>query len=530
MSEILDRASAPDAATDTPADHDGGMKRGLANRHLQLMAIGGAIGTGLFLGSGKLISVAGPSIILVYTVIGLFVFLIMRALGELLLSNLHFKTFGDIAKHYIGPWAGFFVSWNYWFSWVVACVADIVAITTYVQHFNAELARWVPALIAAIVLTLLNLLPVKWFGETEFWFAIIKIVAIVALIVTCIVLIATGFTSPNGTPASVTYLWDQGGFFPLGLTGFVLGFQMGMFSFIGVELIGTAAAETQNPRKTLPRAINSIVYRILIFYVGVLALIMCVTPWNQIDPGASPFVTTLEMAGFGIAAFVINLVVLTSAASSANSGLYSGTRMLYALAKDGHAARAFARIAPNGIPRNAVFFTCVFLFSAVPLLLAGDSLVEAFTFVSSMCATMILFTWGTIIVSYINYRRREPQLHATSKFKMPFSLITPWLVLAFFAFIAVALFLGEDTRTPFLAIPFWFLLLAVLWQVRKRQLVRDGRPITGAIPTTPHPLDLEDEVGEEDAGAQAAARRGDAAGTAARPGDADAADSDTRTS
>lgn len=484
-------AQQPAEHSATAAEPDGGMQRGLKNRHLQLIAIGGSIGTGLFLGSGKLISVSGPSIILVYLVIGFFVFFVMRALGELLLSNLHYKTFGDIAKDMLGPWAGFFVSWNYWFSWVIACVADIVAITAYVQWFNPSIPAWVPALITAAVLTLLNLQPVKFFGETEFWFAIIKIVAILGLIVVGVILMATQFQSPDGTTASIANLWEHGGVFPMGLSGFVLGFQMGIFSFIGVELVGTAAAETENPRKNLPKAINSIVVRILIFYIGALAVIMAVTPWNEISPDESPFVATLATAGFGLAAVVIQLVVLTSAASSANSGLYSGTRMLFGLAKDGHAPAKFALTDARGVPKRSVFFTCVFLFAAIPLLFAGDGVIAAFTFVSSMCATLILFTWGSIVVSYIVYRRRHPDRHAASGFKMPLSRVAPWLVLAFFVFIAATLLYGDDTRASILAAPVWFAILTVLWQVRKRRLIREGRPLTGVVPTVPHPLDRQ---------------------------------------
>lgn len=447
-------------STESPETGHTEMKRGLKNRHLQLIAIGGAIGTGLFLGSGKLISVSGPSIIFVYMVIG------------------------------------FFVSWNYWFSWVIACVADIVAIVAYVQWFNHEIPNWLPALIAAVVLLLLNLQPVKYFGETEFWFAIIKIVAIIALIVVGLVLIIIQFQSPDGSVASFGNLWEHGGMFPMGFSGFVLGFQMGIFSFIGVELVGTAAAETQNPRKTLPKAINSIVVRILIFYVGALIIIISVTPWDKIDPAQSPFVSTFALAGFGLAAAAIQLVVLTSAASSANSGLYSGTRMLFGLSKDGHAPKAFAWTDSRGVPSKAVFFTAVFLFAAIPLLFAGDGVVSAFTFVSSMCATLILFTWGSIVVSYIVYRRRHPEKHASSKFKMPLSRVAPWLVLAFFVFIAGTLLYGDDTRAPFLATPVWFILLTVLWQLRKRKLLKEGKPLTAPVPTIPHPLDEEEEEEE----------------------------------
>lgn len=468
------------------------LRRGLKNRHLQLIAIGGAIGTGLFMGSGKMISLTGPAVIFVYMIIGLMVFLIMRALGELLLSNLHYRTFGDIAKDLIGPWAGFFVSWSYWLGWVVACVADIIAITSYVSFFDATIPPWVPALVAAVALTLLNLQPVKFYGETEFWFALIKVVAVLALIGAGLVLIVTGFTNPDtGTRATLTNLWEHGGMFPFGVSGFILGFQLGIFAFIGVELVGTVAAETENPRKTFPKAINSIVARILVFYIGSLVIIMSITPWDDLAPDRSPFVTTLVYAGFGIAAAVINLVVLTSAASSANSGVYSASRMLYNLAHDGHAPKKLSLVTRDGVPTKAVFLTCVFLFTAIPLLYAGDGIVTAFTFVSTICATLILFTWGTIVVSYIRYRHLHPDRHAQSGFKMPLGRIAPWIVLAFFAFIVGALLYGNDTRLAVAAAPVWFGILTVLWTLRKRRLLKEGRPITRAIPVTPHPLDDE---------------------------------------
>ncbi|MHA3685213.1 amino acid permease [Leucobacter sp. HY1908] len=465
--------------SDAPTEE---LQRGLSNRHLQLIAIGGAIGTGLFLGSGKIINLAGPSALLVYAVIGCMMFFLMRALGELLLSNLNYKTFGDIAKDLIGPWAGYFVSWTYWVTWVVICVADIIAITGYVSYINASIPNWLPALITAAILTVLNLQPVKFFGEFEFWFAIIKIVAILALIAVGVVLIAVGFENPTThTQASITHLWDMGGMFPNQLTGFLLGFQLGIFSFIGVELVGTAAAETKNPHKNLPRAINSIVVRVLIFYIGALTVIMAITPWNKLDPEASPFVTTLALAGFGAAAFAINLVVLTSAASSANSGFYSGTRMTHALSQDGHAPAGFSVTDSRGVPRRAVFFSAVFVFSAVPILLLGDNVLAAFTMVSSIASTFILFIWSMIAISFIMYLRKYPERHANSTFKTPLGKIVPWAVLVFFVFIAVTLALAEDTRLPLIYAPVWFVLLAVAWQFTKRRLTREGKPLTAAI-------------------------------------------------
>ena len=465
----------------TETSHDS-LQRGLSNRHLQLIAIGGAIGTGLFLGSGKVISLTGPSVLFIYAVIGIMMFFVMRALGEILLSNLNYKTFGDIAKDLIGPWAGFVVSWTYWFTWVVICVADIIAITSYVDYFNPEIPNWIPALISVIALMILNLQPVRFFGEFEFWFSLIKIVAILGLIVVGIIMLITGFQNPDtGTSTSLSHLWEHGGLFPFGASGFLLGFQLGIFSFIGVELVGTAAAETKDPHHNLPRAINSIVLRVLIFYIGALTVIMAITPWDQLDPDKSPFVTTFAYAGFGTAALAINFVVLTSAASSANSGFYSGTRMMFALSRDGHAPKRFSLVDGRGVPRQAVFFSTVFILTSVPILLAGDSVIAAFTFVTSVASTFILFIWSMILISYLRYIRLHPDRHDSSNFRAPLPHLMPWVVLAFFAFIACTLVLADDTRLPFLCTPVWFVGLAIAWQFRKRALMRDGRPLTSVV-------------------------------------------------
>ena len=395
------------------------LARGLGNRHIQLLAIGGAIGTGLFMGSGKTISLAGPSVIFVYMIIGFMLFFVMRAMGEILLSNLNYKSFSDFAGDILGPWAGFFTGWSYWFFWVVTGVADIVAIAGYVDKLAPGTPLWIPALITPVVLILLNLPTVKAFGEAEFWFAIIKVVAILALIATGVVMIATNFTSPSGAVANLANMWNDGGMFPHGMFGFILGFQIAIFAFAGIELVGTAAAETKDPEKNLPRAINSIPIRVLLFYVGALVVIMAVNPWRSIDAASSPFIGMFTLAGLGIAAVVINLVVLTSAASSANSGIYSTSRMVYGLAQDGNAPKAFGKLSVRKVPQNALLFSCIFLLAGLVLLYAGDSVIGAFTIVTSVASVLTMFVWSMILISYIVFRRRRPELHEASAFKMP---------------------------------------------------------------------------------------------------------------
>ncbi|MCU1631453.1 MAG: D-serine/D-alanine/glycine transporter [Micrococcaceae bacterium] len=451
------------------------LTRALSNRHIQLLAIGGAIGTGLFMGSGKTISLAGPSVIFVYMIIGFMLFFVMRAMGEILLSNLEYKSFSDFAGDLLGPWAGFFTGWSYWFFWVVTGVADIVAIAGYVDLLAPGTPLWIPALATPVVLLLLNLPTVKAFGEAEFWFAIIKVVAILALIVTGIVMIATRFTSPGGAVADIANIWNDGGMFPHGLFGFILGFQIAIFAFAGIELVGTAAAETKDPEKTLPRAINSIPVRVLLFYVGALTVIMAVNPWRTIDPANSPFIGMFALAGLGIAAVVVNLVVLTSAASSANSGIYSTSRMVYGLAQDGNAPNSFGKLSSRKVPQNALLFSCIFLLAGLILLYSGDSLIGAFTVVTSVASVLTMFVWSMILISYLAFRRRRPELHEQSSFKMPGSSFMPYVVLAFFLFVLVALAQADDTRLALFVAPIWFVLLGAAWLVNRRTPLQQAR-------------------------------------------------------
>jgi D-serine/D-alanine/glycine transporter len=451
------------------------LARSLGNRHIQMIAIGGAIGTGLFMGSGKTISLAGPAVLFVYMIIGFILFFVMRAMGEILLSNLEYKSFGDFAGDLLGPWAGFVTAWSYWFMWVVVGVADVVAITGYVQVLAPGTWLWLPALVVPLLLLGLNLPSVKAFGELEFWFAIVKVVAIIALIITGAIMIGTKFTSPDGAVARLANIWNDGGMFPHGALGFVLGFQIAIFAFGGIELVGTAAAETKDPEKSIPRAINSIPIRIMLFYVGALAVIMAVNPWRTIDAGGSPFIGMFTLAGLGIAAIVVNLVVLTSAASSANSGIYSTSRMVYGLAGDGNAPKVFGKLSRRKVPQNALMFSCVFMLFGLVMLYAGDSVMGAFVVVTSVASVIVIFTWTMIMVSYIAYRRRRPHLHAASAFKMPGSKFMPYVVLVFFALMIVALTQDADTRMGLFVVPIWFLGLGVAWYFNRKTPLQQAR-------------------------------------------------------
>ena len=343
------------------------LKRSMTNRHIQLIAIGGAIGTGLFLGAGKSIALAGPSILLAYIIIGFFLFIMMRALGELLLSNSQYNSFIDIAEDYLGHMAGFFTGWTYWFCWVATGIADITAVTKYINFWWPSFPPYLTAIITVILLLALNLMTVKAYGEIEFWFAIIKVIAILFLIVIGLYLIFTGFSSPNHIQSGFSNLYSHGGFFPNGVMGFLLAFQMAVFSFVGIELVGVTARETKDPEKNLPKAINSVGIRIIIFYVLSLMVIMSITPWDKLDPKESPFVNLFVLAGIPAAAGIVNFVVLTSASSAANSGLFSNSRMVYGLAVSDSAPKALGKANRHGVPYNALIFSGVVLFLAALL-------------------------------------------------------------------------------------------------------------------------------------------------------------------
>ncbi|WP_019391907.1 amino acid permease [Priestia filamentosa] len=446
------------------------LARGLKNRHVQLIAIGGAIGTGLFLGAGKSIHLAGPSILFAYIITGMICFLIMRSLGELLLTNLEYHSFVDFVQDYLGNMAAFITGWTYWFCWISIAMADLTAIGLYTQYWFPSVPQWVPGLIALVILLIMNLATVKLFGEMEFWFALIKVIAILALIVIGIFMILKGFSTDSG-PATFANLWNHGGMFPNGMNGFILSFQMVVFAFVGIELVGLTAGETENPEKVLPKAINNIPLRILIFYIGALIVIMSIYPWNAINPAESPFVQVFVAVGIVAAATIINFVVLTSAASACNSAIFSTSRMMYSLAKDKNAPEALAKLTANKVPSNALFFSAVVVLIGVVL---NYTMPEGvFTLITSISTVCFIFIWGITVICHLKYRKTRPDLAKVNKFKLPLYPFSNYLILAFLAFIIVVLALAEDTRVSLFVTPVWFILLIVIYKVQVGKIKKD---------------------------------------------------------
>jgi len=443
--------------------NDQALKRGLQERHIRLMALGSAIGVGLFLGSANAIKLAGPAILLSYIMGGLAIFIIMRALGEMAVHNPVAGSFSRYAQDYLGPLPGFLTGWNYWFMWLVTCIAEITAVGIYMGIWFPDVPQWIWALAALAAMGAVNLAAVKAYGEFEFWFAMIKVVTIVLMIIGGGAMILFGLGN-GGVATGISNLWTHGGFMPHGAQGMLMALQMVMFAYLGVEMIGLTAGEADNPNKSIPDAINSVFWRILIFYVGALFVILSIYPWNELGTHGSPFVMTFERLGIKSAAGIINFVVLTAALSSCNGGLYSTGRMLYNLAQQGQAPRAFAATSQGGIPHRAIQVSIVALLFGVLL----NYLVPAkvFVWVTSIATFGAIWTWAVVLVTQMKFRKGLSNAERDRLvFRMPFYPYASWLALAFLLLVIGLMAYFPDTRVALIVGPLWLVVLTVLYYV-----------------------------------------------------------------
>ncbi|MBS7695917.1 MULTISPECIES: amino acid permease [unclassified Chelatococcus] len=431
--------------------------RGLKPRHIKLISLGGVIGVGLFLGSGRAIAKNGPGLLAAYAVAGCAIYFIMRALGELIMHRPVSGAFASHANEFVGRWAGFVTGWSYWFVWVTMGMAEITAIALFVRYWYPDLPQWLPALITLGVLYAANRLTVRTFGEFEFWFAIIKIVTILALIAIGIAALFFG-VGPLAHQARLANLWADGGFFPQGLLGFAVTLQLVVFAFQGIEIIGVTSGEAAEPQRTLPRAVNSVIWRILFFYIGSLAIIMILIPWTEFAPDQSPFVEVFARSGIPSATTIVYLVVISSAASSCNSGLFSSGRMLHALAQSGQAPAAFGRLSTKHVPAAAITFSASIMLIGVLLnyLVPG----RVFVWITSISTIGGIWTWGMIMWTHLRWRQAVADGRVRGvAFRMPGAPYANWAVLAFLGLVTMFLALDEDTRVALYVLPFWALAL-----------------------------------------------------------------------
>lgn len=417
-----------------------GTVRSLSNRHVQMIAIGGTIGTGLFLGAGSTISATGPSVLFVYAFMGLFFFFMLRALGEMFYADPNNHTFVSFITKYLGDAAGNFAGWTYWIGILFACMAELTAVGTYFQFWFPHAPLWLTELIFLVALTTLNLSAARLFGETEFWFAMIKIIAIVAMILTGVYMVINGTQTPVGH-ASLANFTKNFQLMPKGPYAFFTAFPMVFFSFAGIEFVTITIGEAKNPRQVIKKAVNETLLRILLFYIGTLAVIMCVIPWKTISASSSPFVQVFKIAGFSTVASVLNFVVLTSAASSLNSGIFSAGRHFFQLAeeapKDSFLKKTFAKISPNGVPARGILISSGLILIA-PILSFSRTASEAFNTVAGATSDMYILVYVLALLAHRKYRQSKDFM--PDGFKMPFYKVSSPVTIAFFLIIFFSLF------------------------------------------------------------------------------------------
>lgn len=456
--------------------HVGPLQRGLKNRHIQLIALGGAIGTGLFLGSAGVLRSAGPSMILGYAIGGFIAFLIMRQLGEMIVEEPVAGSFSHFAHKYWGGYAGFLSGWNYWVLYVLVGMAELTAVGKYVQFWWPEVPTWATAAAFFVLINLINLTSVKTFGETEFWFAIIKVAAIIGMIMLGVFLLVSG---EGGEQASISNLWSHGGFFPNGVSGMVMGLAIIMFSFGGLELVGITAAEAANPRTVIPKAINQVVYRILIFYIGALTVLLSLYPWDSLlqtlgaagDPySGSPFVQIFSLIGSDTAAHILNFVVLSAALSVYNSGVYCNSRMLYGLADQGDAPKVMMKVNRRGVPVLAIAVSAlVTLLCVLVNYLAPQNALEL---LMSLVVASLLINWAMISLAHLKFRKAMVLQGVVPGFKAFWYPFSNYLCLAFVGLILAILLAMPGLRVSVFAMPFWILFIYICYRVRLARKAR----------------------------------------------------------
>ncbi|GAB2788832.1 amino acid permease [Streptomyces chlorus] len=462
---------------DTESVSDEGYERGLNGRQVQMIAIGGAIGVGLFLGAGANIAKAGPSLIVMYALAGVIIFFIMRALGELLLYRPVSGSFAEYSREFLGPFFGYFTGWTYWLMWIVIGMAELTAAAIYINYWFPQIPQWATALVFLLVLFGANLISVKMFGEIEFWFSMIKVTAIIGMIVIGLGVLTFGFSAAGDT-AAVSNLWAFDGFFPKGIGSSLMTLQGVMFAYLAIEIVGVTAGESKNPEKTLPKAINTLPWRIALFYVGALTVILCVVKWTEFAPGVSPFVEAFAQIGIPAGAAIVNFVVLTAALSSCNSGMYSTGRMLRTLAENGEAPRIYQRLSSSKTPALGIATSVVFMGIGVVLNYVVPE--KAFGYVTSIATAAGIWTWLMILISHILYRRQvvAGRLPASS-FPAPGGSVCSYIAIVFLLFVTSLIAIDAEARICLYVMAGWAFVLGIGWVALKN---RDPRITEGREP------------------------------------------------
>ncbi|WP_245627511.1 amino acid permease [Actinomadura oligospora] len=451
-------------------DEDEGYHQSLQPRHVQMIAMGGAIGVGLFLGTAQRLHSTGPGLVLAYALAGVAAFFVMRALGELVLHRPTTGSFVAYARDFIGEWAGYASGWMYWLSWAATGVAEITGVGIYVHFWAPGFPQWLSALIALAVLLAVNLVSVRLFGELEFWFAMLKVAAILVFLVVGVALVVTHTGIGPSHHAEFPNLFDFGGFLPQGMWAVLLSLQGVIFAYAAIEMVGISAGEARNPREVMPRAINGVVWRIALFYVGAVFLLVLVLPWTMYPRDQSPFVTVFALLGVPGVGGVMNLVVLTAALSSCNSGLYSTGRILKSLARRGEAPAFTGRMSARHVPYGGIMLTSVVYVAGVVLNLFLPH--KAFEIATSIASLGVLTTWATLLYAQVRFRRAAERGEVERPgYRMPGSPYTNWATLALLGAVVPLMLFDRDQKWAVVAIPFLVLALYTGWWAINRRRV-----------------------------------------------------------
>ena len=433
-------------------------QRSLSNAHIQLIALGGTIGTGLFLGVGDSIQRSGTSVIITYIIVGAVLFLFMRALGELILSDVHKHSYIDFIDKYLGKRTALIIGYLYWITYLTLAMTEIIALGMYFQYWFTSLPLWLPGTVTIFALLAINLISVRFFGNLEFAFSILKIATIIGFVLLIGYMLITGQSTQYGN-VSLSNIFDAKGMFAHGAKGFLEGFQMVIFAFVGIEMIGFTASEAKNPKKTMPKAINEMPIRIILFYVLAIIAVLLVVPWDKVATNSSPFVQALTATGIKNTGSFINLVVISAGVSSANTILYSSGRLLYSICygKQGKFNKKFSQLSNRQLPQNALVLSALII--ALAPLITLEIGEQAFNFVSATTTSMFLLIWLVMIITHLVYRKHVKSLN---DFTMPLYPASDYLIITFFVAIILLLLIMPSFRIPMLTALVVFALLYVI--------------------------------------------------------------------
>ena len=451
------------------------LSRSLSSRQMQMIALGGTIGVGLFMGSASTIKWTGPSVLLAYALAGLILYMVMRALGEMLYVDPATGSFAKYATEYLHPVVGYLTAWSNVFQYLVVGISEVIAVGTYLEFWFPTMPKWIAGVVVVVTLCVANLTSVKAYGELEFWFALIKVLTIIMMIILGFFVIVFGVGN-HGHPVGISNLWTNGGFFTGGFKGFVFALSIVVASYQGIEVIGITAGEAENPQENIVKAIRSIVGRILIFYIGAIFVIVSIYPWDKLGTIGSPFVETFSKVGITFAAEIINFVMLTAAMSGCNSGIFSSSRMLYTLGLENHLPKSFVKLSKHNVPYIPVIAIStgiligLILNYLLPVLLHTSSNIFVIVYSSSVLPGMV--PWFVILFSELRFRKINKAKMKDHPFKMPFFPISNYLAIIALFIILIFMFLNPETTVSLLVGVVFLIVMTIIYFAKERNKAR----------------------------------------------------------